>query len=350
MSALAPILEAFFTDRLVQQRHASPHTIAAYRDAWRLLLRFAATDLTTTPSKLKLGDLDAPLIARFLEHLEHDRANSARSRNARLSAIHALFRYAALEHPDQAAVIARVLAIPPKRGPRGLVTFLSDVEIDALLAAPDRATWTGRRDHTLLALAIQTGLRLGAHRAARCRSEPRPGSARQLPRKRPQAADHAAHQDDGRGPASVARRARRHTRHPGLSDADRPPAQPGRARTTARDTRSHRHDHLSLSPREEHHPAHAAPHRRHATAARRGRHHRHRAVARTRTRRHDQYLHPCRPRLEGTRAGENHPCWRPPRPLSTPGQAPGLSRRPLIMPMVSAQTPPATGVPAPTSA
>lgn len=168
MSALAPILEAFFTDRLVRQRHASPHTIAAYRDAWRLLLRFAATDLATAPSKLKLDDLDAPLIARFLEHLERDRANSARSRNARLSAIHALFRYAALEHPDRAAVIARVLAIPPKRGPRGLVTFISDVEVDALLAAPDRATWTGRRDHALLALAVQTGLRASELTGLRC--------------------------------------------------------------------------------------------------------------------------------------------------------------------------------------
>ena len=168
MSALAPILEAFFTDRLVQQRHASPHTIAAYRDAWRLLIRFAAADLTTAPSKLKLSDLDAPLIGRFLEHLERGRANTVRTRNARLSAILALFRYAALEHPDQAAVIARVLAIPPKRGPRGVVTFLSDVEIDALLAAPDRATWTGRRDHTLLALAIQTGLRASELTGLRC--------------------------------------------------------------------------------------------------------------------------------------------------------------------------------------
>ena len=168
MSALAPILEGFFTDRLVQQRHASPHTIAAYRDAWRLLIRFAVADLTIAPSKLKLSDLDAPLIGRFLEHLERNRANTARTRNARLSAIHALFRYAALEHPDQAAVIARVLAIPPKRGPRGVVTFLSDVEIDALLAAPDRATWTGRRDHTLLALAIQTGLRASELTGLRC--------------------------------------------------------------------------------------------------------------------------------------------------------------------------------------
>ena len=168
MSVLAPTLQAFFTDRLVQQHHASPHTIAAYRDAWRLLLRFAATHLAKAPSQLEISDLDAPLIGRFLAHLEHDRANTVRTRNARLSAVHALFRYAALDHPEQAAVIARVLAIPPKRGQRRLVTFLSDVEADALLAAPNRATWTGRRDHTLLALAIQTGLRVSELANLRC--------------------------------------------------------------------------------------------------------------------------------------------------------------------------------------
>ena len=159
MSSLASTLQAFFTDRLLQQRHASPHTVAAYRDAWKLLVRFAATHLARAPSQLELGDLDAPLIGRFLVHLEQDRANSVRTRNARLSAIHALLRYAAPNHPGQAAVIARVLAIPLKRGPRRLVTFLSDVEVDALLAAPDRTTWTGRRDHTLFALAVHTGLR-----------------------------------------------------------------------------------------------------------------------------------------------------------------------------------------------
>ena len=159
MSSLASTLQAFFTDRLLQQRHASPHTVAAYRDAWKLLVCFAATHLARAPSQLELGDLDAPLIGRFLVHLEQHRANSVRTRNARLSAIHALLRYAAPNHPGQAAVIARVLAIPLKRGPRRLVTFLSDVEVDALLAAPDRTTWTGRRDHTLLALAVHTGLR-----------------------------------------------------------------------------------------------------------------------------------------------------------------------------------------------
>ena len=159
MSTLASTLQGFFTDRLLQQRHASPHTVAAYRDAWELLVRFAATHLARAPSQLELGDLDAALIARFLVHLEQDRANSVRTRNARLAAIHALFRDAAPNHPGQAGVIARVLAIPLKRGPRRLVTFLSDVEVDALLAAPDRTTWTGRRDHTLLAVAVQTGLR-----------------------------------------------------------------------------------------------------------------------------------------------------------------------------------------------
>ena len=105
MSALAPTLQAFFTDRLVQQRHASPHTIAAYRDAWRLLVRFAAAQLAKAPSQLEIGDINAPLVGHFLAHLEHDRANTVRTRNARLSAIHALFRYAALDHPEQAAVI-----------------------------------------------------------------------------------------------------------------------------------------------------------------------------------------------------------------------------------------------------
>jgi integrase/recombinase XerD len=159
MSALAPILEAFFTDRLLQQRNASEHTVAAYRDTMRLLLRFAHEQTRKQPSELDLADLDAPLIGAFLDHLEHERQNSARTRNARLAAIHSLYRYAALRHPEHAALIQRVLAIPPKRFDRALVTFLTEPEIDALLASPDRSTWTGRRDHTLLLLAIETGLR-----------------------------------------------------------------------------------------------------------------------------------------------------------------------------------------------
>ncbi|MHB1244370.1 MAG: tyrosine-type recombinase/integrase [Gaiellaceae bacterium] len=159
MSALAPTLQAFFSERLQRQRHASPHTIAAYRDALRLLLVFAAARTGKQPSRLDLDDLDAPLVAAFLDHLERERGNSVRTRNARLAAIHSLFRFAALRHPEHAAVIQRVLAIPPKRFERALISYLTEPEVDALLAAPDRSTWVGRRDHALLLVAIQTGLR-----------------------------------------------------------------------------------------------------------------------------------------------------------------------------------------------
>src|SRR5438105_8494116 len=159
MSTLAPTLQAFFTDRLARQRQASPHTIAAYRDAIKLLLAFAAQQTGKPPSRLDIADLDAPLIGAFLNQLETGRGNSTRTRNARLAAIHSLFRYAALRHPEDAAVIARVLAIPPKRFDKALITYLTGQEITALLAAPDQDTWTGRRDHALLMLACQTGLR-----------------------------------------------------------------------------------------------------------------------------------------------------------------------------------------------
>jgi site-specific recombinase XerD len=168
MSALAPTLQAFFTDRLIHQRQASPHTVAAYRDTLRLLLVFAAKRRGTELSQLDLDDLDAPLIGAFLDHLEHERGNGVRTRNARLAAIRSLFRYAALRHPEHAAVIARVLAIPPKRFERSLVTFLTETELDALLAAPNCATWSGRRDHALLALAAQTGLRASELTGLRC--------------------------------------------------------------------------------------------------------------------------------------------------------------------------------------
>jgi integrase/recombinase XerD len=160
VTALAPILQAFFTDRLARQRHASTHTIAAYRDTWRLLLGYTSATTGTQPSQLDLADLDAPLIGAFLNHLEADRGNSPRTRNARLAAVHSLFRYAALSCPEHAQTIARVLAIPPKRFDKALVTWLTEPEIAALLAAPDRSTWAGRRVHTLILLAAQTGLRI----------------------------------------------------------------------------------------------------------------------------------------------------------------------------------------------
>jgi len=168
VTALAPTLQAFFTDRLIRQRQASPNTITAYRNTLRLLIVFTAQRTGKAPSRLDVADLDAPLIAAFLDHLEHDRANSTRTRNARLAAIHSLFRFAALRHPEHAADIQRVLAIPSKRADRALVTYLTEPELDALLASPDRATWTGRRDHALIMLAAQTGLRASELTALTC--------------------------------------------------------------------------------------------------------------------------------------------------------------------------------------
>ena len=160
MTALAPLLQAFFTDRLVTQRHASGHIIAAYRDTFRLLLAYVQAETGTTPAALDIADLDATHIGGFLTHLEHVRGNSARTRNARLAAIHSLFSYAALRHPEHADTIARVLAIPSARIQRNLVTWLTDIEVTALLGACDPDTRTGRRDHAMFALAIQTGLRV----------------------------------------------------------------------------------------------------------------------------------------------------------------------------------------------
>ena len=160
MSGLAPTLQAFFTDRLARQRQASPHTIAAYRDAIKLLVAFAAERAGKAPSRLDIADLDAQTVGAFLSHLENDRGNSVRTRNARLAAIHSLFQYAAVRHPEHAADIQRVLAIPPKRYDKALITYLTEDEITVLLAAPDPDTWTGRRDHALLMLACQTGLRV----------------------------------------------------------------------------------------------------------------------------------------------------------------------------------------------
>jgi integrase/recombinase XerD len=159
MSLLAPTLQAFFTDRLVGQRQASAHTIAAYRDTIRMLLAFAAQHIGKAPSDLDIDDLQAPLIGAFLDHLEHERGNTIRTRNARLAAIRSLFHFAALRHPEHAATIQRVLAIPTKRHDQALVTFLTEPELQALLDAPDQATWIGRRDHALMLLAAQTGLR-----------------------------------------------------------------------------------------------------------------------------------------------------------------------------------------------
>jgi site-specific recombinase XerD len=169
MNTLGSLLQGFFTDRLIRQRQASSHTVTAYRNTIRLLLRFAWQKTGKQPAQLTLNDLDAPLVGAFLQHLETDRGNSVTTRNARLAAIHSLFRYAAFHTPEHAALIQRVLAVPAKRTDRTIVCYLTRQEIEAVLAAPDRATWHGRRDHALLHLATQTGLRVSELTTAKIR-------------------------------------------------------------------------------------------------------------------------------------------------------------------------------------
>ncbi|MBX9940205.1 MAG: site-specific integrase [Candidatus Obscuribacterales bacterium] len=156
----AVLLQGFFTQRLMHQRNASPHTIKSYRDTFCLLLKFTHQRLGKEPSRLELNDIDTTLISAFLDEMESKRQIGARSRNVRLAAIRSFFRYAALEAPAQSAQIQRVLSIPSKRHTKRIVSFLTKDEVSALLAAPDRTRWIGRRDYALLLVALQTGLRL----------------------------------------------------------------------------------------------------------------------------------------------------------------------------------------------
>ncbi len=168
MTAIAPTLQAFFTDRLIKQRQVSPRTIEAYRDTLKLLLGFVHAQTGKLPAELDWDDLDSTVISAFLHHLEVERHNSTRTRNVRLTAIRSLFSYAALRHPEHALLIQRVLAIPPKRFDKRIVTYLNSVEVDALIAAPDQTRWEGRRDRVLMLLAIQTGLRVSELTSLNC--------------------------------------------------------------------------------------------------------------------------------------------------------------------------------------
>jgi hypothetical protein len=149
---LAPVLQGFFTDRLARQKKASPNTVAAYRDTCRLLLAFAQGKTGKTPSSLSLADLDATLIGEFLQHLEEQRGNASATRNARLAAIHSLFKYAAPRAPEHAAVISQVLAIPPRRRERAIVSYLTPEEADAMTS-----TWAPGRTSAATARAVRTG-------------------------------------------------------------------------------------------------------------------------------------------------------------------------------------------------
>jgi len=213
MSAIAPSLEAFFTERLGHQLEASPHTVAGYRDALRLFVTFAATRTHKEPSALDFADIDAEVVGAFLDHLEHDRHNGVRTRNVRLSALRSFFRYASYREPAHAELIARVLAIPEKRVRRHVVSFLTHAELEALVASPARDTWHGRRDHALLVVAAQSGLRVArAGRAATRRRRPR---HRRSPARAGQGEEGAlcpAHPPERGGAARVAQRTRRSRR------------------------------------------------------------------------------------------------------------------------------------------
>lgn len=160
MSLVAPTLESFFVDRLASQRHASPRTIASYRDSLKLLVVFVHEQTGKTPSALTWDDLNAEVISAFLDHLEAERRNGPRTRNLRLTAVRSLFVYASLRHPEHAELIQRVLALPPKRFEKPVISFLGPLEIDALIDAPDLTRWEGRRDRALLLTGVQTGLRV----------------------------------------------------------------------------------------------------------------------------------------------------------------------------------------------
>jgi site-specific recombinase XerD len=167
MSSLAPTLQAFFVDRLGRQRDASPNTVASYRHTFRLLLNYTRDRTSKAPANLGFEDITAELVTGFLEHAEGERGNSVRTRNARLAAIHSFFHYASFQHPEHAAQIQHVLAIPHKRQDRAIVTYLTPAEVEAILKVTDEATWTGRRDRVLLTIAVQTGLRVSELTALR---------------------------------------------------------------------------------------------------------------------------------------------------------------------------------------
>ena len=340
MTTLATTLQAFFTDRLIRQRQVSPNTVQAYRDTLRLLLVFASERHGKAPGKLDIDDLDALLIGAFLDHLERERQNGVRTRNARLAAIRSLFRYAALRHPEHAATIERVLAIPPKRFERRLVTWLTEAEIDALLAAPDRATWTGRRDTALIGLAVQTGLRASELIGLNC-SDLHLG-----------AGAHVSCTGKGRkqritpltsGTVAVLR----------IWIAERAggpvdPLFPTRTgRTLSRDAVERRlakyvADATAVCPSLAHKRvthACAAAFRSNAPAARRDRHLGDRALAWSRTNRNDPDLLARGSAEQGTHYRKDDPNHGETRPLPANRQTPRLPRSRLIMPSPSQRTP-----------
>ena len=332
MSALAPTLEAYFTERLVQQRQASPNTIAAYRDAWRLLLVFVQQRIGTEPCQLDLADLDAPLVAAFLEHLETERHNSVRTRNARLAAIRSFFRFAALRHPEHAAVIARVLAIPTKRCERAIVSYLTEPEADALVASPHNDTWHGRRDHAILAVALQTGLRASELTGLRNQDvELRTGAHLRCWGKGRKATRDAPATPNRVGPTHLDEGVRRAPRRSAVPHPSGHPAQPRRPRSTRRQTHRRRSPARTIAGGQERHAPRAQPLLRDGPAPRWRRPLGARPLARPRAGRDHVDVPARRPLDQGTSPRPHQTTTRQAGPIPGSRPAPRLPQRALIM-------------------
>ncbi|HTW11398.1 MAG TPA: tyrosine-type recombinase/integrase [Solirubrobacteraceae bacterium] len=350
MTALAPPLQAYFTQRLIGERAASPNTIASYKLTFQLLLAFASKATRKAPSSLDIADLDAPLIASFLEHLEQERRNSVATRNSRLAAIHSLFGYLALRHPEHAGSIQRVLAVPPKRTEGNLVTYLSDAEASALLGACDLTRWTGRRDHAMFALAIQTGLRI-SELAGLTRGDvtlTAGACVRTLGKGRKERATPLI-------PSTVAVLKAWLAEQPGTTadplfptttgrhlsrDAIERPRCPGVKSRPA----------LPLDHGQARHRRHTSAHRGHAPAPGRQRHHRHSPLAWPRADHHDTDLPARRHEPQAASHRAHPPARRQARPLPAQRHHARVLAGPLIMPTSSGRSPPLSRASFPTSA
>jgi integrase/recombinase XerD len=331
MTALAPTLQLFFTEHLITQRDVSPQTIASYRDTFRLPLAFAADRTGKQPCELDIDELDAPLIGAFLNHLEQARGNSIRTRNNRLAAIHSLYRYTALRHPEHLATIGRVMAIPSKRHQQKGICYLDLDEIKALLAAPDRSTWLGRRDHALLLTMILTGVRVTELANLRIRDLSLATGA------------HIKVTGKGRKrrtanltPETVAVLRQWLKERHGQPDDPLFPTRQGRPLTRygigillSKHIATAAHDCPSLNTKRI--TPHAQTHQRNAAPSRRDRHRDDRDPARPR--KHQDHLHlpASRPRAQGTSHRQNRPTGHQTRQIPTHRRAPRLPRRPLIM-------------------
>lgn len=340
MTLIAPTMQSFFADRLTRQRLASPQTIAVYRDSLRLLVVFVHERTGKTPCQLDWADLNTDTISAFLDHLETARHNSPRTRNLRLTAIRSLFAYASLRHPEHAADIQHVLAIPPKRFEKPIVSFLTATEIDALIDAPDRSRWEGRRDRALLLLTVQTGLRvseltgldcgdvsLGTGANVRCLGKGR--KHRAVPLTAPTEAvlrvwltERAGRRDEPLFPTRTGRRL--------TSDA------------IERVVHKHAVTAAAACPTlnaDKMHP-HVLRHSCHDTSSRRRRHRGHRVMARPRRPPFHPDLPPRRHDHEATCPRSHHPRLQPARPIPSTRQAPRLPGEPVTMPTRSPRASP----------